>query len=33
MAARQLEETFAGGDMEPICHTFLGQPPDNAWKT
>jgi len=33
MAAGQLEETLAGSDMEPICHPFLRQPPDNAWKT
>jgi len=33
MAARQLEETLVGCDMEPICHRFFRQPPDNAWKT
>ena len=33
MAACQLEQTLAGSDMEPICHPFLRQPPDNAWKT
>jgi len=33
MLAHQLEETLAGCDMEPICHLFLPQPPDNAWST
>jgi hypothetical protein len=31
--ARQLEEALAGPDVQPICHPFLRQPPDNAWKT
>jgi hypothetical protein len=33
VAARDLEQTLAGSDMEPIDHPLLHQPPDSAWKT
>ena len=33
VAARQLEETLAGPDMQPLRMLPLRQPPDNACKT
>jgi len=33
IAAHELEETLAGRDMQPICHSFLRHRPDNACKT